>query len=211
MGRYWTPPEDPGQTQRVLIDLLSVLSRVLPAACFGITSYIFWNSFMQNGKWTSLMWMVSEGLVVLLLVFRRDSLRLSSIPWDWIAALGGTFAVLLVRPATSVIVFESAGIVLQIMGTLFAIYGKVSLGRSFGLVAADRGIVSEGPYRIVRHPSTSDTSSPTSDSFWPTGAPATSPSTFSSIFSRFRGFWQRSGFSRRTPCTGIIVDASASA
>ena len=35
---------------------------------------------------------------------------------------------------------------------MFAIYAKIFLGRSFGIVAADRGIVSGGPYRIVRHP-----------------------------------------------------------
>ncbi len=152
MGRYWTPPEDPGQAKRILIDLLSVFSRVLPATCFAITCYFFWNGFKQTGKWTSLLWMASEGLVVLLLVFRRDSRLLSRSPWDWLVALGGTFTVLLVRPATTTIVMESVGIVLQIAGTLFAIYGKVSLGRSFGLVAANRGIVSSGPYRIVRHP-----------------------------------------------------------
>ena len=50
------------------------------------------------------------------------------------------------------ITMESVGIVLQVAGVLFAIYGKASLGRSFGLVAANRGIVSDGPYRIVRHP-----------------------------------------------------------
>jgi protein-S-isoprenylcysteine O-methyltransferase Ste14 len=27
-----------------------------------------------------------------------------------------------------------------------------SLGRSFGLVAADRGVTTRGPYRIIRHP-----------------------------------------------------------
>ena len=152
MGRYWIPPENPGHAHRVLIELLAVLSRVLPATCFGITCYFFWNSFTQTGKWTSLLWMVSEGLVVLLLVFRRDSLLLSKNPWDWLVALGGTFTVLLVRPAATAIAPESVGIVLQFTGTMFAIYGKVSLGRSFGLVAANRGIVSGGPSRIVRHP-----------------------------------------------------------
>ncbi len=152
MKGVWTPPENPGHAQRILIDLLSVLSRVLPATCFSITCYFFWNSFTQTGKWTSLLWMVSEGLVVLLLVFRKDSRRLSRSPWDWFVALGGTFTVLLVRPATTAIGLESVGIALQITGTLFAIYGKVFLGRSFGLVAANRGIVSGGPYRIVRHP-----------------------------------------------------------
>jgi protein-S-isoprenylcysteine O-methyltransferase Ste14 len=32
------------------------------------------------------------------------------------------------------------------------VLGKLSLGRSFGLIPANRGIVSTGLYRIVRHP-----------------------------------------------------------
>ena len=32
------------------------------------------------------------------------------------------------------------------------IAGKLSLGRSFGLMPANRGIVSTGLYRLVRHP-----------------------------------------------------------
>jgi protein-S-isoprenylcysteine O-methyltransferase Ste14 len=134
------------------MDLLSVLSRVIPAAYFAIVCFGFWKNFVQTGKWTSLLWIVSEGLVVLLLVFRRDSRRLSRSPWDWLVALVGTFTVLLVRPATTAITLESVGIALQVAGTLFAIYGKIYLGRSFGIVAADRGIVVGGPYRIVRHP-----------------------------------------------------------
>jgi hypothetical protein len=93
----------------------------------------------------------SEGLSVFLLVFRRDSRRLSMGPRDWPVALGGTFTVLLVRPATMAIAMEPVGIVLQIAVTLFAIYGKVSLGRIFGLVAANRGIISGGPNHIVNH------------------------------------------------------------
>jgi protein-S-isoprenylcysteine O-methyltransferase Ste14 len=152
MGRDWTPPEDPGQTQRVLIDLFSVLSRVLPAAYFALVCLGFWKNFVQTGKWTSLLWMVSEGLIILLLVFRRESRRLSKHPWDWIVALGGSFTVLLVRPATMAITPEFLCVALQLAGTVFEVYAKVFLGRSFGIVAADRGIVVGGPYRIVRHP-----------------------------------------------------------
>jgi protein-S-isoprenylcysteine O-methyltransferase Ste14 len=32
------------------------------------------------------------------------------------------------------------------------VLGKLSLGRSFGLTPANRGIVSSGIYRVVRHP-----------------------------------------------------------
>jgi protein-S-isoprenylcysteine O-methyltransferase Ste14 len=147
----WTPPENPGQAKRILIELLSVLSRVLPATYFAIVCLGFWKNFVQTGKGTSLLWMASEGLVILLLVFRRESHRLSRHPWDWIVALGGSFTVLLVRPA-SAIVPEFIGVALQLAGTVFEIYAKVFLGRSFGIVAADRGIVVGGPYRIVRHP-----------------------------------------------------------
>ena len=91
-------------------------------------------------------------MVVLLLVFRRESRRLSRHPWDWIVALGGSFTVLLVRPATTAIAPEFVGVALQLAGTVFEIYAKIFLGRSFGIVAADRGIVVGGPYRIVRHP-----------------------------------------------------------
>jgi protein-S-isoprenylcysteine O-methyltransferase Ste14 len=152
MGRYWTPPEDPGQTQRVLIELFSVLSRVFPAAYFAIVCLGFWKNFVQTGKWTSLLWIVSEGLVIFLIMFRRESRRLSRHPWDWIVALGGTFTALLVRPATTMIAPEHIGVVLQLAGTVFEIYAKGFLGRSFGIVASDRGIVLGGPYRIVRHP-----------------------------------------------------------
>ena len=38
------------------------------------------------------------------------------------------------------------------MGLCVQISAKVILGRSFGLIAANRGIKVAGPYRIVRHP-----------------------------------------------------------
>jgi protein-S-isoprenylcysteine O-methyltransferase Ste14 len=132
--------------------LLSVLSRIIPASFFIIVCTGFWRNFVQTGKWTSLLWLVSEGMVVFLLVFRRESFRLSRNPWDWLVALGGSFTVLLVRPATGAVAPEYVGVAFQLAGTLFEVYGKFFLGRSFGIVAADRGIVVAGPYRIVRHP-----------------------------------------------------------
>ncbi len=147
-----TSSEDAGRVRRVLMDLLSVLSRVIPASYFAIVCYGFWRNFIQTGKWTSLLWLVSEGMVVLLLVFRRESGRLSRSIWDWLVALGGAFTVLLVRPTATTAAPDFVGVVLQVAGTAFEVWGKSFLGRSFGIVAANRGIVVGGPYRIVRHP-----------------------------------------------------------
>jgi protein-S-isoprenylcysteine O-methyltransferase Ste14 len=38
------------------------------------------------------------------------------------------------------------------IGLLVVIVGKISIGRSFGIVPANRGVVVRGPYTLVRHP-----------------------------------------------------------
>jgi protein-S-isoprenylcysteine O-methyltransferase Ste14 len=42
--------------------------------------------------------------------------------------------------------------VLVLVSVAIMIYARLSLGRSIGYVPADRGIVTSGPYRFVRHP-----------------------------------------------------------
>src|SRR6185312_7969690 len=46
----------------------------------------------------------------------------------------------------------STGLALQLVGVIIALWSLTTLGRSFGFAAADRGLVSRGPYAIVRHP-----------------------------------------------------------
>lgn len=48
--------------------------------------------------------------------------------------------------------FEGIFAGLQVVGAVFASIALLSLGRSFGLVAANRGIRTSGAYRYVRHP-----------------------------------------------------------
>lgn len=40
----------------------------------------------------------------------------------------------------------------QIIGIAWQLFAKLSLGRSFGLLPANRGVVSTGAYRFMRHP-----------------------------------------------------------
>jgi protein-S-isoprenylcysteine O-methyltransferase Ste14 len=90
--------------------------------------------------------------VVVLLVFRRPSANVSRSPWDWVAGIAGSLLVLLVRPDGRAVAPDAVGFALQLAGTAFQLYGKLVLGRSFGIVAANRGVVCSGPYRLVRHP-----------------------------------------------------------
>jgi protein-S-isoprenylcysteine O-methyltransferase Ste14 len=62
-------------------------------------------------------------------------------------------ALLLTTPATaSAFVPETLVTILMLMGLLVQISGKLALGRSFGLVPANRGVKTRGLYRVVRHP-----------------------------------------------------------
>lgn len=41
---------------------------------------------------------------------------------------------------------------IQLVGAAGALWSLLALGRSFGLVAANRGLQTQGPYKLVRHP-----------------------------------------------------------
>lgn len=41
---------------------------------------------------------------------------------------------------------------IQVLSIVLQVYAKYTLGRSFGLLPANRGVVQKGPYRVVRHP-----------------------------------------------------------
>jgi protein-S-isoprenylcysteine O-methyltransferase Ste14 len=41
---------------------------------------------------------------------------------------------------------------LQLLGVAIVVASLLTLGRSFGFAAADRGVVIRGPYAVVRHP-----------------------------------------------------------
>ena len=59
----------------------------------------------------------------------------------------------LVRPAAaSVGVLASLAIAMEIGGVALSQVARVYMGRSFGILPGNRGIVSKGPFRIVRHP-----------------------------------------------------------
>lgn len=95
--------------------------------------------------------LLSEGLVCVLLVIRRPTTDISLNARDWLLAAAGTFLPLLVvhggEPA-----FGLFGAYLILAGLLTHVGAKLSLLRSFGLVAANRGVKVGGLYSVIRHP-----------------------------------------------------------
>ena len=102
---------------------------------------------------TGLLLLASEALVVALTLFRRSAEVVDRSPEARVLTMISTFGPLLVRPGTvKPAAPEPLTIIISAIGLMIVVLGKLSLGRSFGLTPANRGVVCGGLYRFVRHP-----------------------------------------------------------
>jgi protein-S-isoprenylcysteine O-methyltransferase Ste14 len=109
--------------------------------------------FLRTGQMLALVFVVQQAWVAVVFLTRRPARTASRRPLDWVAAYGGWFSSFLVRPGGyQVAVGVPFGLALQLSALLLWAWAFSKLARSFGVVPADRGLVTAGPYGIVRHP-----------------------------------------------------------
>jgi len=120
------------------------------AALFARASLLY---YLQTHRLIGAVFFVEQAWFVVAFLARRPPRASSRRLWAWLLAAGGTFGGLLFRPQGSNPQWGvTAGLVLQLLGLVLVLVSLAALGRSFGFVAADRGLVTRGPYRVVRHP-----------------------------------------------------------
>jgi protein-S-isoprenylcysteine O-methyltransferase Ste14 len=129
----------------------SVLSRALLVTLFAAFAWANFHRWRATGQPSGLGTTLLEGWVAVLFLVRRPTQQVSSRRLAWVAAPIGSFAMLLARPASGGIPQVPAE-ALQLLGVAVALLSLGTLGRSFGLVAANRGVKTRGPYAFVRHP-----------------------------------------------------------
>lgn len=96
----------------------------------------------------------NTGLTFVFLLRRQSKLTSESI-LDWILALTGTFIAYLYETAGAKPVFptlQPALYIVMVAAAFLSAIGVINLGRSFGIVPANRGIQTKGFYALVRHP-----------------------------------------------------------
>jgi len=133
--------------------LTDLLARAMVGSLFTLLSINILGDFMRTGRVTGLLLLAGESLVVVLTIARR---RAQIVDRSAAAAIMTTLSLAgppLLRvgdaaPLTPDLVTATA----SAAGLLLVVVGKVALGRSFGLVPANRGVVVRGPYTLVRHP-----------------------------------------------------------
>jgi len=104
-------------------------------------------------RWTLMALLVTEGYALVLIVCARRSSQRDTSPVALVATFYSVFYYVFFDPGkTTALMPEFAGLVFYLVGTACQFSAKASLGRSFGLLPAQRGMVASGPYRVVRHP-----------------------------------------------------------
>ncbi len=99
------------------------------------------------------LFVIGQTWFAVMFLIRRPPRAVSHRTGSWLLAFAGTFGGLLLRPAGAHPPWGvTAGFALQLTGLAAAITSLAALGRSFGVVAADRGVRTRGPYALVRHP-----------------------------------------------------------
>ena len=97
--------------------------------------------------------LVQSGLVIGFFLVRRFSTASTLNPWHIFIAYVGFFSPLFIRINTvNHSNFWFPGLTIQLIGTFLTLYGSLSLGRSWSILPANRGIKTQGMYQYVRHP-----------------------------------------------------------
>jgi protein-S-isoprenylcysteine O-methyltransferase Ste14 len=130
-----------------------IVSRAIIVVLFSFMAVRFGSDFLHTGRLTNLLLLIGELLVVALTVLRRAAI---SVDRTFRARLVTTISLLgppLMKPAqVAPMLSPSITVGASVIGLAIVIAGKLTLGRSFGLMPANRGVVSSGVYRLVRHP-----------------------------------------------------------
>jgi protein-S-isoprenylcysteine O-methyltransferase Ste14 len=108
-------------------------------------------SFIENPRLSILLIVVTETIVAVFLVIRRNPDETEHSWQTWTTTTFGTLAPFLLRPidATADILL---GQILQVAAFSMQIIALLYLNRSIGLLPAHRGVKSSGLYSWVRHP-----------------------------------------------------------
>ncbi len=116
-------------------------------------AYRMITGYLNTGSPITLVYLVDQLIVLGFVLARRRTEEISTRIDDWFVGFAGTFMAMMFSPASGALIVPVNVIVaVMIGGLLIHLAAKLTLRRSFGVVAANRGVKSSGPYRLVRHP-----------------------------------------------------------
>ncbi len=140
--------------RELIIDVREALFRTAALLVAGFFVYRgVYHLVIDASRLNVLLLTISETLTFVWLLLSRRPLVRDWNPFTVIVALVASFGTgfVMLDPGIAFIPLYVAA-PLQFLALWFVIWGKMSLGRSFAILPANRGVVTSGAYRIVRHP-----------------------------------------------------------
>jgi protein-S-isoprenylcysteine O-methyltransferase Ste14 len=132
---------------------LSLLGNVLVALFYAVFLYSNVQFWLRTGSLVGLGLVIVNTMLVACMLFRRYPMAVTGSVRNWILAPLTQIMPLLLRPVGTalwpVLAVSTGG---QVAGLIIMIVAMLSLNRSIGIVAANRGVKTGGPYAWVRHP-----------------------------------------------------------
>jgi protein-S-isoprenylcysteine O-methyltransferase Ste14 len=109
-------------------------------------------SFTLAGA-ANVVW-IAGAAIMAVMSFARFAPRSATVNLRTIATSGAMLILpCFMRPTSlSTGALATAGLIFELFGVVLTQVARVYMGRSFGILPANRGIVSMGPFRWVRHP-----------------------------------------------------------
>ena len=135
-----------GRVARISVNVAGALL----AALFAVKYLLY---YVDSARPIGVAFFAQQMWIMIAFLARRSPRAVSRRVGDRALAFAGTFGGVLLQPGGAHLRWGlDAGLVLQLTGLAISVASLLALGRSFGSVAADRGIVARGPYAVVRHP-----------------------------------------------------------
>ncbi len=102
---------------------------------------------IRHVDWMGLL-LTAQAVIAVILLIRRSQAQTKAPLYQRLTAWGSAFLPLAMETSNALWI----GRILTAAGLALCMWGFVTLGRSFGVSPADRGLVQRGPYRWLRHP-----------------------------------------------------------
>jgi protein-S-isoprenylcysteine O-methyltransferase Ste14 len=106
----------------------------------------------QDGHVAGVLTAVSNAIALWFLLRRRLAVTVDYSVSAWTVAIAATVIPMFLQPGGAALVPDVVSASIASAGVLVTSAGLLALGHSFGVVPSNRGIVSSGIYRWVRHP-----------------------------------------------------------
>ncbi|MGE5514843.1 MAG: methyltransferase family protein [Bacteroidota bacterium] len=132
---------------------IDLVEKVLLIVLYGYLASQVVQSTMVDFRVVNIWYLADHGIILSFILFRRPTQDISHRARDWGVAFVATGLPMFVTPAGSYALASPAVYgALMLAGITLHFSAKLSLRRSFGVVAANRGVMSAGAYRLIRHP-----------------------------------------------------------